>query len=123
MDFELDTQYMYDKDIHNSKVIKYNPNNLAIMNTVKNTFNILIGREENHLNIHESFLVIMFNVSDNACGVTATETNVRLVKYGVMALFSSISLEKISGKTVECIDHCHPNLLMYKVLTSNCDEY
>ena len=41
-----------------------------------------------------------------------------------MALFSSIKLET-SGlyRTIEYIDHCHPNLLMYKLLTSTDDEY
>ena len=40
-----------------------------------------------------------------------------------MALFSSIKLETIDGRTFEYIDHCHPNLLMYKLLTSTDDEY
>ena len=40
-----------------------------------------------------------------------------------MALFSSIKLETSGGRTIEYIDHCHPNLLMYKLLTSIGDEY
>ena len=40
-----------------------------------------------------------------------------------MALFSSIKLETSGGRTIEYIDHCHPNLLMYKLLTSTVDEY
>ena len=40
-----------------------------------------------------------------------------------MALFSSIKLETSGGRTIEYIDHCHPNLLMYKLLTSTGDEY
>ena len=40
-----------------------------------------------------------------------------------MALFSSIKLETSGGRTIEYIDHCHPNLLMYKLLTSTDDEY
>ena len=40
-----------------------------------------------------------------------------------MALFSSIKLETIGGRTIEYIDHCHPNLLTYKLLTSFGDEY
>ena len=40
-----------------------------------------------------------------------------------MELFSSFSLEFISGKTIQYIDHCHPNVLMYKLLTSTSDEY
>ena len=39
-----------------------------------------------------------------------------------MALFSSIKLETSGGRTIEYIDHCHPNLLMYKILTSTGDE-
>ena len=40
-----------------------------------------------------------------------------------MTLFSSIKLETISGKTIEYIDCCHRNLLMYKLLTSTSNEY
>ena len=40
-----------------------------------------------------------------------------------MALFSSLKLETSVGWTFEYIDHCHPNLLMYKLLTSIGDEY
>ena len=35
----------------------------------------------------------------------------------------SIKLETISGKTIEFIDNCHCNLLLYKLLTSISDEY
>ena len=41
----------------------------------------------------------------------------------MMALFSLIKLEASGGRTIEYIDHCHPNLLMYKLLTSIVDEY
>ena len=40
-----------------------------------------------------------------------------------MALFSSVELETSDGRTIEYIDHCHPNLLLYKLLTSTVDEY
>ena len=40
----------------------------------------------------------------------------------MMALFSSIKLETSGGRTIEYIDHCRPNLLMYKLLTSTDDE-
>ena len=40
-----------------------------------------------------------------------------------MAWFSSIKLETSGGRTIEYIDPCHPNLLMYKLLTSTADEY
>ena len=61
--------------------------------------------------------------SGNGGGIIANDANVRLVKCGLMAPFSSIKLETISVKTIEYIDHCHPNLLMYKLLTSTSDEY
>ena len=41
----------------------------------------------------------------------------------MMALFSSVKHETSGGRTIEYIDHCHPNLLMYKLLTSTDDEY
>ena len=123
MDFNLDTTYSYNNDIHKSKIIKYKPNNLATMNTVNTNFNIILNREENHLNLRDSYLEIEFVVSDDAGGVFANDANIRLVNYGMMALFSSIKLETSGGRTIEYINHCHANLLMYKLLTSTGDEY
>ena len=40
-----------------------------------------------------------------------------------MALFSSIKLETSGDRSIENIDHSHPNLLMYTLLTSTDDEY
>ena len=92
MDFNLDTTYGYNNDIHKSKIINYKPNNLATMNTVNTNINLILKREENHLNIHDSYLEIEFVVSDDAGGVFANDANIRLVNYGMMALFSSIKL-------------------------------
>ena len=39
------------------------------MNTVNTNNNILLNREENHLNIHDSYLEIEFVVSENADGM------------------------------------------------------
>ena len=36
----------------------------------------------------------------------------------MMALLSSVKLKTSGGRTIEYIDHCHPNLLKYKFLTS-----
>ena len=123
MDFNLDTTYSYNNDIHKSKIIKYKPNNLATMNTVKTNINIILNREENHLILRDSYLEIEFVVSDDAGGVFANDANIRLVNYGMMALFSSIKRETSGGRTIEYIDHCQPNLLKYKLLTSTGDEY
>ena len=41
----------------------------------------------------------------------------------MIALFSSVKLETSGGRTIEYTDHCHPNLLMYNLLTSTDDEY
>ena len=123
MDFNLDTTYGYKNDIHKSKIIKNKPNNLATMNTVNTNINIIINREENHLNLHDSYLEIEFVVSDDAGGVFANDANIRLVTYGMMALFSSVKLETSGGRTIEYIDLFHPNLLMYKLLTRTDNEY
>ena len=123
MDLNLDTTYSYNNDIHKSKIIKYKPNNLATMNTVNTNIKIKLNRGENHLNLRDSYLEIEFVVSDDAGGVFANDGNIRLVNYGMMALFSSIKLETSGGRTIEYIDHCHPNLLMYKLLTGTGDEY
>ena len=123
MDFNLDTTYGYNYDIHKSKMIKYKPNDVATMNTINTNIDIILNREQNHLNLRDSYLEIEFVVSDDAGGVFANNANIRLVNYGVMALFSSVKLETSGGRTIEYIDHCHPNLLMYKLLTSTDDEY
>ena len=104
-----------------SKIIKHKPNNLATMNTVYTNINIILNREENHLNLRDSYLKIEFVVSDDTGGVFANNANIILVDYGMMALFSSVKLETSGGRTIEYIDHCH--LLMYKLLTSTVDEY
>ena len=122
MDFILDTTYGYSNDIHKSKILKHKPNNPATMNTVNTNINIILNREENHLNLRDSYLEIEFVVSDDAGGVFANDANIRLVNYGMMALFSSIKLETSGGRTIEYIDHCHPNLLMYKIFSSTVDE-
>ena len=93
------------------------------MNAVNTNINISPNREENPLNIHDSYLEIEFVVSDDAGGVFADDTNIRLVNYGMTAFFSSIKLETSGGKTIEYIDLFYPNLLIYKLLTSTDDEY
>ena len=123
MDFNLDTTYGSNNDIHNRKIIKYKPNNLATMNTVNSYVNIILNREENHLNIHDSYLEIEFVVSDDTGGVLANDANTRLVNYDMVPLFISIMLESSGGITIEYIDHSHPNLLMYKLLTSTDNDY
>ena len=124
MDSNLDTTYGYNNDIHKSKIIKNKPNNLATMNTVNTNINIILNREENHLNLRDSYLEIEFVVSDDVDvgGIFPNDGNLRLVNYGMMALFSSIKLETSGGGTLEYIDRCHPNLLMYKFLTSTNNE-
>ena len=117
----MDATYGYNNDIHKSKIIKYKPNNLATMNTVNTNINIILNREENNLNIPDPYLEIEFVVSNNAGGVFANDANIRLVNYGMMALFSSIKLETSGGRTIDYKDHCHPNLLMYNFITSTDD--
>ena len=57
-------------------------------------------------------------VSGNGSGIIANDANVRFVDYGVTALFST-NIDKL----IEYIDHCHLNLLMYKLLTSTREKY
>ena len=120
--FHLKVNFNLD-DIQKSKIIKYKPNNLATMNTVNTNINIILNREENHLNLHVLYLEIEFVVLDYAGGVFANNTNIRLVNYGMMTFFSSFKLETSGRKTIEYIDHCHLYLLMYRLLTSTDDEY
>ena len=92
------------------------------MNTVNTNINIILYREENNLNLRDLYLEIEFVVSDDAGGVFANDANIRLLNYGMMALFSSVKLETSGGRTIDYIDHCQPNLLMYKLLISTDDE-
>ena len=119
----MDTTYGYNNVIHKSKIIKYKPSNLATMNTVNTNTKIILNREENDINLHDSYLEIEFVVLDDAGGVFANNANIRLVNYGMMALFNSVKVETSGGRTIEYIDHCHPNLLMCKILISTDDEY
>ena len=123
LDFNLDTTYGYNNDIHNIKIKKYKPNNLATRNAINTNINIILNREENHLNLRDSYLEIEFVVSDDAGGVFPNDANIRLVNYGMMALFSSVKLETSGVRTIEYIDLCHPTLLMYMSLPSTDDEY
>ena len=59
------------------------------------------------------YLEIEFVVSDNAGSVFANKANIRLVNYGMMALFSSVQFETSGDRTIEYIDLCHSNLLMF----------
>ena len=54
MDFNLNTTYGYNNDIHKSKIIKYKRNNLATMKTAITNITIMLNREANHLNLHDS---------------------------------------------------------------------
>ena len=77
MDFNLDTTYGYNNDIHKSKIIKYKPNNLATINAINTNINIILDREENHLILRDSYLEIEFVVSVDAGGVFANDANIR----------------------------------------------
>ena len=88
MNFNLDTIYGYNYDIHKRKIIRYNPNNLATMKTVNTNINFMLIGEANHLNLRDSYLEIEFIVSNKSGGVFGNKANMRLVNYSMMALFS-----------------------------------
>ena len=95
----MDTIYGYKIDINKSRILKNKPNNLSTINTINTNINIILNREENHLNIHDSYLEIEFVVSDDSGGVFANNANIRLVNYGLIVLFSSVKLETSGGRT------------------------
>ena len=80
----MDTTYGYNNHIHKTRIIKYQPRNPATIHTVNTIINIILNREEIHLNIHVSYLEIEFVESDNAGCVLANDANIRLVKYRMM---------------------------------------
>ena len=71
------------------------------MNTVNTNINIILNREENQLNLRDSYLEIEFVVSDGAVGVFDNDANIRVINYGMMALFSLVKLETSGGRTIE----------------------
>ena len=75
------------------------------MNTVNTNINIILNREENHLNLRDSYLEIKFVISVNAGVVFANDANIRLFHYSMMPLFCSVKLKTSGGRTVEFIDH------------------
>ena len=99
MNFTLDTTCGFNNDIQKSKIIKFKPINLATMVKVNSNININLNREENHLNLRDSYLEIEFAVSDDAGGVFANNANNSLVNYGMIELFSSVKLETSVGRT------------------------
>ena len=109
---------MYNNDINNSKIINFKPNNLTTMDTVNNNINFSSGREEKHLNFPDFHLKIDFITLDYADGVTANNAKVRLANCCVSPIYSSFRFENISCKEVEYLNHCHPNLIMFKLLIS-----
>ena len=46
------------------------------MNTVNTNINIILNREENHLNLRDSYLEIEYVVSDDSGGVFANDANI-----------------------------------------------
>ena len=84
MIFNLDETYVYTNVIHKSKTRKHKPVNLATMNLLKN-INIIRNREENHLNIPDSYLEIDFYVTLKNSGARFAKCdNNRLVIYGLV---------------------------------------
>ena len=63
------------------------------MSTVKNNFSPLISREENQLNLRESYSEIEFWFLEDADAVTANNDNFILINYCVLALFISLRLK------------------------------
>ena len=66
------------------------------MNTVNTNISIILNREENHLNIHDSYPEIEFFVSDDTGVVFANDANIRLVNYGMIAFLVQLSLKLVA---------------------------
>ena len=66
------------------------------MNTVNTNISIILKREENHLNIHDSYPEIEFFVSDDTGVVFANDANIRLVNYGMIAFLVQLSLKLVA---------------------------
>ena len=107
----------------NIMVINYKANNLATKNIFYTKIIIILIRKENNLVIHDSYLDFDFKLPAKTCADYGDPSNTRLVSSGMIALLRSVKAKTGAGRTIECINSFHPNLLMYKFLSSTVDEY
>ena len=97
MSFNLATIYGYNDHINRSKIMKYKLNILATMYIVNTNITNIPSRKENHFNLHEYYLEIQFNLTDDAAGIFGNSADIRLVNYGLMTFFSLVKLETSGG--------------------------
>ena len=123
MDIKIDRTYGYNMDIHKSKIIKCNSNNLSKINTVHSDIIIILSSESNYSIIHDSYLETEPSVSDNAGGDFGNDAIIRLYDCIILGFFSSIKLDTGACSTIEHIDYCRPNLSINKLFSFADDEY
>ena len=63
------------------------------MNTVNAKINIILNRQENHSNIQDLDLEISFTVTENTGDVSANDSVIRLVNFGMMPFLVQLNSE------------------------------
>ena len=123
--FKLSEKYSINRDILKCDYIRYSPSEISTINTTNSQIYIDIPREDSVISLLNSYLELNFDVlrADNS-NRYLDGNDIRLVKLGPIALFSSYKLTTCSGKHLENIDHAHIVSLMYKLITSSrgCDD-
>ena len=117
--FILNERYEVNRNILKSDYIPYSPTEISTINTPNSQTYNNIPREDSSNSVLDSRLDLNLNVLHAATGNRYVDSNdIRLIKFGPIALFSKYDLASSSGKHIETIDHAHLACLMYKLLTS-----
>ena len=101
----------------------YPPSQIRKINIVNSQTCINIPREDSVISLLNSHLDLNFDVLHTVTGNRyADEIDMRLVKIGPIALFSSYNLTTSSGKHLKDISHADIVSLMYKLKTTAKDS-
>ena len=119
--FKLREKYEIDRKILKCDYIRYSPSEISTINTPNSQIYISTPREDlispSLISLLNSYLELNFDVLQATTGNRYVDTSdIRLVKLGVIALFSIYKLITSSGKHLEEINHAHIVSLRYKLL-------
>ncbi len=114
--WSIEEPYEYKCDILKSKIIKYAPQNLATLNTAQTNIRIIVPSEEIYLFLNDSFLQIELEFLKNDNTRLESADNISLNCLGTLALFSELTLNTQSNKTLEKVEECFQNFVMYNLL-------
>ena len=117
--FNLCEKYEVERRILKCDSIRYSQSEISTINTANSQIYINIPREDSVISLLNSYLDLVFDVVHAATNNRyADNNNIRLVNFGLIALFSSYKLTTSSEKHLEDVSHAHIVSLMYKLITT-----